>query len=289
MYRTKYLALILVVAMATVACNISINNPLESVSIGSMETFTIDVPAPEESDEIDEVVLKFGAGQLDLNPGTDEALISGTAKYNVEEFEPKVSVDDNKIEISQDLEDFNLLPAFSGDVENRWDLVLGMYPMELDISAGGYQGEFELGGLALHSLRFAEGAASTKVTFSELNPVEMDTLRYDTGASSASLSGLANANFSRMDFRSGAGEYTLDFSGELQRDADVSIKSGLSSVTIIVLEGTPVSVEIDSGLANIDVDGSWRVTGGRYSIPGEGPELNITVEMGAGNLELRER
>lgn len=289
MYRTKYLALILVVAMATVACNISINNPLESVSIGSMETFTIDVPAPEESDEIAEVVLKFGAGQLDLNPGTDEALISGTAKYNVEEFEPKVSVDDNKIEISQDLEDFNLLPAFSGDVENRWDLVLGMYPMELDISAGGYQGEFELGGLALHRLRFAEGAASTKVTFSELNPVEMDTLRYDTGASSASLSGLANANFSRMDFRSGAGEYTLDFSGELQRDADVSIKSGLSSVTIIVLEGTPVSVEIDSGLANIDVDGSWRVTGGRYSIPGEGPELNITVEMGAGNLELRER
>ena len=289
MYRTKYLALILVVAMATVACNISVNNPLESVSIGSMETYTIDVPAPEESDEIAEVVLKFGAGQLDLNPGTDESLISGTAKYNVEEFEPKVSVDDNRIEISQDLEDFNLLPAFSGDVENRWDLVLGMYPMELDISAGGYQGEFELGGLALHNLRFAEGAASTNVTFSELNRVEMDTLRYDTGASSVSLSGLANANFSRMDFRSGAGDYTLDFSGELQRDADVSIKSGLSSVTIIVLEGTPVSVEIDSGLANIDVDGSWRVTGGRYSIPGEGPELNITVEMGAGNLELRER
>ena len=34
------------------------------------------------------------------------------------------------------------------------------------------------------------------LSFSEVNPVEMDTLRYDTGASRAvTLTGLANANF----------------------------------------------------------------------------------------------
>lgn len=289
MNRTKYLAVILVLAIATLACNISVDNPLERVSIGSMETYTIEVPAPEESEEITEVVLRFGAGQLELNPGSDDNLVSGTATYNVEEFQPSVTVEEGKVLISQELDEFNLLPAFGGDVENTWDLELGTFPMDLDISAGGYQGEFEFGGLALQGLRIAEGAASTNVAFSELNQVEMDTLRYDTGASSATLSGLANANFSKMDFRSGAGEYTLDFSGDLQRDADVSIKSGLSSVTIIVSGGTPVSVDVESGLTNIAMNGDWEVRGDRYSLPGDGPGLTITVEMGAGNLELRER
>lgn len=289
MNRTKYLAVILVLAIATLACNISVDNPLERVSIGSMETYTIEVPAPEESEEITEVVLRFGAGQLELNPGSDDNLVSGTATYNVEEFQPSVTVEEGKVLISQELDEFNLLPALGGDVENTWDLELGTFPMDLDISAGGYQGEFEFGGLALQGLRIAEGAASTNVAFSELNQVEMDTLRYDTGASSATLSGLANANFSKMDFRSGAGEYTLDFSGDLQRDADVSIKSGLSSVTIIVSGGTPVSVDVESGLTNIAMNGDWEVRGDRYSLPGDGPGLTITVEMGAGNLELRER
>jgi hypothetical protein len=117
----------------------------------------------------------------------------------------------------------------------------------------------------------------------------MDTLRYDTGASRASLSGLANANFQEMDFRSGAGEYRLDFSGQLQQDADVSIKSGLSSIVIVVPEGTPANVRFEGGLTNVELNGAWRGSGSVYSLPGEGPELNITVEMGAGNLELRDR
>jgi hypothetical protein len=161
--------------------------------------------------------------------------------------------------------------------------------MELDIAAGGYQGEFNLGGIPLRELRIAEGAAKTDVSFSEPNPVEMDTLRYDTGASQATLTGLANANFREMDFRSGAGDYRLDFSGELQQDADVSIKSGLSRIVIIVPEGTPATVRFEGGLVNVDRSGSWRISGGLYTLPGDGPELTITVEMGAGNLELRER
>ena len=161
--------------------------------------------------------------------------------------------------------------------------------MELEIAAGGYQGEFDLGGIPLLELRIAEGAAKTDVSFSELNPVQMDTLRYDTGASQASLTGLANANFREMDFRSGAGEFRLDFSGDLQQDAEVSIKTGLSSILIIVPEGTPATVKFEGGLANVDRSGSWRMSGGLYTLSGEGPELTIMVEMGAGNLVLRQR
>ena len=288
MYRIKFLTIIAAVALTTLACNFTINRQVRGVSVGSLETYEIEVPPPD-SNAISEVRLEFGAGELNLSPGSDEYLISGTATYNVEEFEPKVTVSGTDVKISQQIEEINIIPILGDEFENVWDLELGSSPMELDISAGGYRGEFELGGVPIHELRIAEGAADTRVSFSEINPVEMDTLRYDTGASRATLTGLANANFKEMDFRSGAGDYRLDFSGQLQQDAYVSIKSGLSSIVIIVPEGTPATVRFEGGLTNVDLDGDWRMSGGRYTLPGEGPELTITVEMGAGNLELRTR
>jgi hypothetical protein len=288
MYRIKFIAIVAAIALTTLACNFSINRQIRGVSVGSLETYEIEVPPPD-SNEVSEVRLEFGAGELNLSPGSDEYLVSGTATYNVDEFEPRVTVSGTDVEISQQIEEINIIPLIGDEFENVWDLELGSFPMELDISAGGYQGEFELGGVPLHELRIAEGVADTRVSFSELNPIEMDTLRYDTGASKATLTGLANANFDEMDFRSGAGDYRLDFSGQLQRDAEVSIKSGLSSIVIIVPEGTPATVSFEGGLTNVDLDGDWRMSGSNYVLSGEGPQLTISVEMGAGNLELRTR
>jgi len=288
MDNIKILVVVAALAFASLACTSTFNNQIQSVSVGPLETSEIDVPAPD-TDQVSEIVLEFGAGALDLNPGADEALISGTATYNVAEFEPEVTVEGPRVKISQQVDDVNLIPILGDELENRWDLQLGSSPMELEINAGGYQGDFEFGGVPLHELRIAEGAADTSLSFSEINPVEMDTLRYDTGASRAVLTGLANANFSDFEFRSGAGEYRLDFSGELQQDADVSIKSGLSSIVIIVPEGTSATVRFEGGLTNVDLSGAWDRSGGVYTMSGEGPELNITVEIGAGNLELRDR
>jgi hypothetical protein len=288
MNNIKILAVLALLAITSLACTFTVNNQIQGVSVGPLETSEIDIPVPDP-DQVSKIVLEFGAGALDLNPGADEALISGTATYNVAEFEPKVTLEGARVKISQQVDDVNLIPIMGDELENRWDLQLGSSPMELEISAGGYQGDFEFGGVPLHELRIAEGAADTSLSFSEVNPVEMDTLRYDTGASRAVLTGLANANFSGFEFRSGAGEYRLDFSGQLQRDADVSIKSGLSSIVIIVPEGTPATVRFEGGLANVDRSGAWDRSGGVYTMSGEGPELNITVEMGAGNLELRDR
>jgi hypothetical protein len=287
MNNIKILAVIAALAFTSLACTFTFNNQIQGVSVGPLETSEIDVPEPD-TDQISEIILEFGAGALDLNPGADDALISGTAVYNVAEFEPKVTVDGARVKISQQVDDVNLIPILGDELENRWDLQLGSSPMELEINAGGYQGHFEFGGVPLHELKIAEGAADTNLSFSEVNPVEMDTLRYDTGASRAVLTGLANANFNDFEFRSGAGEYRLDFSGQLQQDADVSIKSGLSSIVIIVPEGTPATVRFEGGLANVDRSGAWDRSGGVYTMSGEGPELNITIELGAGSLELRD-
>jgi hypothetical protein len=288
MDRIKYIAIVAAIAVATLACNITIDRQIQGVTIGELETFTIEVPPPD-SNEVSEVRLEFGAGELNLRQGSDENLVSGTATYNVVEFEPRVRVRGTDVEISQQIEEINIIPIVGDEYENVWDLEFGSYPMILDISAGGYKGDFELGGIPIQELRIAEGAADTRLSFSELNPVEMDSLRYDTGASKAVLTGLANANFRELDFRSGAGDYRLDFSGELQQDAEVSVKSGLSSIVIVVPEGTSASVSFEGGLTNVDRDGGWRMSGSEYVLSGEGPHLDITVEMGAGNLELRTR
>ncbi len=288
MYPIKALAAIAALSVAMLACTFTFDNQVRGFTIGSLKTAEIEVPAPD-SNQVTEMKLEFGAGELNITPGDSEFLVSGSATYNVEEFEPEVTISEGKVKISQQADKTSPIPVLGSGLDNRWDLELGNFPMELEIAAGGYQGEFELGGIPLLELRIAEGAAKTDLSFSELNPVEMDTLRYDTGASQATLTGLANANFRDMDFRSGAGDYRLDFSGDLQQDADVSIKSGLSSIVIIVPEGTPATVHFEGGLVNVERSGSWRMSGGLYTLSGEGPELTITVEMGAGNLELRER
>jgi hypothetical protein len=90
-----------------------------------------------------------------------------------------------------------------------------------------------------------------------------------------------------MVFRSGAGDYTLDFSGELQRDAVVTIESGISRVVVIVPEGMNAEVNFTGGLSSVDVDGDWQRSGDEYTLAGEGPRLTINIDMGAGSLELK--
>ena len=158
--------------------------------------------------------------------------------------------------------------------------------MALTIKAGAYIGNFEFGNLSLSTLHIADGASDVDVNFSQPNQIQMQTLRYETGASNITLNNLANANFSTMIFESGAGNYTLDFSGQLQNDANVFIETGLSSLTISVPETAHAQVNIEGGLANITNRGKWDQSGNQYSISGEGPKLTITIEMNAGNITL---
>jgi hypothetical protein len=115
----------------------------------------------------------------------------------------------------------------------------------------------------------------------------MDRLRYQTGASNVALFGLANANFKSLLFRSGAGNYELDFSGTLLRDAVATVESGFSQVVIIVPVGTTARINTNGGLMNVKYSGGWEKDGETYLLGSGGPVLTINVEMGAGNLQLK--
>jgi hypothetical protein len=114
----------------------------------------------------------------------------------------------------------------------------------------------------------------------------MNLLRYETGASNVSVTGLANANFASMEFAGGAGNYTLDFSGDLQRDASVNIKTGVSNLTLVIPAGIPVQITVEGALANVTHDSGWSKNGSIYTQTGTGSRLVIVIEIGAGNLTL---
>jgi hypothetical protein len=287
MVNKSLLAVITLLVLSMLACSATFNIPSQKIQTGPTQTDEINVAALPAG-EVADLRLDFGAGELTLNPGDQGTLVTGTATYNVKQLKPEVTVTGNEVVIDNGDLKFNTLPVLK-DFKNEWDLALGLDPMNLDIQAGAYQGRIELGGLALHSLKVVDGAADVELTFSSPNLVEMDALRYETGASQIHLTGLANANFSDMNFKGGAGEYVLDFSGELKRDATVTVDAGLSSVKIIVPEGTAARVIVDRGLANVDIDSGWEKSGNDYTTNGEGPELTINVNLGAGNLNLSTR
>jgi hypothetical protein len=282
------MAAVALLAVASIACSITINLPTENVNVGSTQTEEILVPQIDTTESVD-VSISFGAGELSIEPGAEDALIMGTAVYNVEDFKPNVSVSGNDVRLETGELEIKGIPNFSRNYKNEWDLKLGDQAMDLTVNAGAYQGRYDFGGLALNSLRISDGAAQVEVDFSAPNPEDMDSFRYDTGFSTVELRDLANSNAEQVIFKSGAGEYTLDFSGELQRDMDVTVDTGFSSVKIIVPTGVPARVTFEGGFSNVDLRGDWEKSGSEYTNPGDGPQITINIQAGAGNLELSNR
>jgi hypothetical protein len=253
--NVKIVSVILVLALASMACGFSVD--LGQPKAGPDVTESIRVAGSQEGDA--DVRLEFGAGHLMLSPGAKD-LVEGTIVYNFDDLKPEILERGSVVTIRQG--NFESLPPFD-DLKNEWDFALGDSPMDLTIEAGAYEGTLELGGLALK------------------------TLTVNDGASDVTLEGLANANFNTLVFNAGAGNYTLDFSGDLQRDATVSIDSGFSDIALVIPEGVNAVVTVDGALADVGFGDGWVKNGNTYTQTGEGPTLTIIVNIGAGNINIR--
>lgn len=278
--NVKVLSAILVLALAGMACSFSVDLPERSEPGPEVkESITV---AGKGSEEM-RLTLSFGAGTLKVSPGGGDKLVDGTAVYNFKELKPEIVIDGNSVEIKN--ENFKSL-VDPRDIVNEWDLKLGKSPIDLTINAGAYNGTFELGGLALTNLTVTDGAANVDLSFSKPNLTEMSVLRYETGASDVSLTGLANANFSTLMFSGGAGNYTLDFTGVLERDAVITIEAGAGDVQLIIPKGVNAKVTMDGALVSVNHSSGWAQNGNEYTQDGSGHDLTIVVKMAAGNLTI---
>jgi hypothetical protein len=256
------------------------------IDTGPTQELVIDEPLGSAA--ITDVSVTMGVGKLTVQPGA-AGLASGLIHYNVEPWKPEVTRTGSSLTIKQG--STKGLSGLGSDIINDWNLKLGSPPMRLKVTAGSYQGSYELGGLSLLGLSIKDGASKSQVSFLSPNPSQMDSFTYETGASSVTLTGLSNANFKKMDFKGGAGSFTLDFSGQLRSDGLVNIEAGVGTVRIIVPPDTAAKVIIKGNLTNITEEGGWVAANRTYSTPAvaAGPQgrlLTITVNMSVGTLDL---
>lgn len=256
------------------------------ISTGPTQELVVNEPLGGAS--VTDVEVTMGAGKLTVSPGST-GLVSGLIRYNVAAWEPVVDRSDSSVSIKQGSQ--KGLSVVGNDILNEWQLQLGRAPMRLKVSAGAYEGAYDLSGLTLQGLTVKDGAAKTQVMFNSPNPGQMDRLQYETGASEVTLTGLANANFKSMEFKGGAGSFTLDFSGELRTDATVRAKAGVGSMRVVVPAQTAARVTVNGTLTDVSVEGSWTTSGKTYSTSAVGGEqqaktLTIVVDMSVGSLKL---
>jgi len=276
----KYLfAFLSILTLVTMACGFTVNIP-DRPTPGPTVTDKISVASPG-SDET-RLKIQFGAGELKLSPNAEDMLVEGTATYNVPNFKPIVVENEDEIIIKQD--EFKSINV--SDIKNEWDLKLGDTSMELEINAGAYEGRFDLGGLALTGLVIIDGASDVELEFSAPNPTEMPIFRYETGASAVKLTGLANANFSTLFFNGGAGDYRLDFSGDLQQDMTARVETGFADLTLVIPEDVNARLTVEGAAVNINPSSGWGQSDHTYTQDGSGPTLRIIVKMTAGNVTI---
>jgi uncharacterized protein DUF2154 len=279
----KPIFLTIIALLLLSACD-SANIP--AVRVGATRTDTISVPAATDTAS---VTLRFGmADQFRLSGGA-EKLVDGSVKYNIDELRPAVSTSGSNVTIEQEHDGMLVFPR---EAYSEWDLRLSnTTPMALAIEAGAYKGAYDLGGLRLRELRVSEGAAETSYDFSRPNTEAMEQLLFSSGASRVTLSNLANANAAEMSFDGGAGNYTLDFGGELARTANVDVKGGASTYTLRIPSGTPARISIKGAMTKVNVDG-FTQQGEQYvnaAWDESKPHLDITVDLGLGTLNVGPR
>ena len=282
MMKRPILGLILILALASMACSVTLNLP--QANTGPTQTLTVSEARPDAKET--KLTIGMGGGKLEIRPG-GEKLVEGTVEYNVAERKPEIQRSGSEVSISQNIKDATFL---GGQVVNNWDLRLGSGPTDLTIQAGAYEGKIDLSGVPLTNLSISDGASKATVLFDQPNPVVMSTFAYSTGASNIDLEGLLTANFDVMNFKGGAGNYTLDFSGKINREVQVFIDSGLGNITLKVPKGVNAQINVSGGLNNVSTQGTWTIEGQEYRTSGAaGPMLKIQVNVGVGNLQLENK
>ena len=278
--KKQFIAAILVLIIAGFACSI------QNLQMETSETRTVNInePLPDTLTET-EILFNMSGGKFNLSPGTDN-LAKGQITYNIKQWEPEFTRSENRFQIKQ-VNPFKISGIPTDDIINTWDLALSTaLPINLTIEGGASKNNFDLTGLQLTNLNILQGASETLVRFDQPNPSSMEDLSFKTGASSAEIYGLANANFNTMSFSGGAGNYTLDFSGQLTHDTYVEIKAGASNLKIVIPAGMRAQVNNISSVSVINTEGTWLLTNDTYTTLEEGYLLTIDLNLTVGNVNL---
>jgi hypothetical protein len=288
------------IAMAALALTISVlacccvappNIPITGgpiLDVGPLQEKDENVPLDgAESANVD---ILFGAGDLEIYATDSDNLFVGNFVYNVEEWEPEVSYDDGNLTIKQGGgEDAWGWPDGSTSPRNVWRLGFSPdVPLDMDIKAGAGEGNLDLTGLQLERLNVDMGAGNFDIQFDEPSETNMRRLTINAGAGRIDVDGIGNVSPEEIVVQGGAGDITLDLTGDWSRSADVAITAGVGSLKLRLPADVGVRVDVEGGLSSVTATG-LRKSGGDYVNDAHGEsdtEIEIRVTTGVGEVDL---
>lgn len=291
MNKPIMLLAVLTLLMTALACTITpripdlgINVPTIEVGDVQQETHTVPLASLESA----EVGIMFGAGRLRLGAGPSDQLLSGHFLYNVDQWAPEIALEGDILTVRQG-GDAPKWGIPSGNVRNSWELGFSpQVPLNVNLRAGAGQGDLDFTDLKVAGLDIEIGAGDFNLRFDRPNPVPMDHVTLDTGASRIQVIKIGNASPETMRLRGGVGDLSLDFTGEWTRSAEITIRAGAGALTLRLPDDVGVEVEAKAGLANVDAYG-LRQMGRTYTNDAFGEteiELHIDIIAGVGNIRL---
>jgi len=239
-----------------------------------------------------DVRIEYGAGKIDLRPSTNATtLYSMNLKYDAEHSEPVSRWDSLARRLDLGIKSSNMRWSKGDNEGGRMHAELSAkVDMDLSLSMGAVEGDFDLGGLRLTDLAVKSGAADITVRFDTPNAAKMRDMKFEVGAASLKVRRAGNARAEYIKASVGVGSLDLDLGGEWTRDIEVDASVAMGGFTLRVPGDVGVRVKMSSFLAGFDKAGmNKRSDGWWYSDGYDSAPRRIRVKMDAafGNFDLR--
>jgi hypothetical protein len=248
----------------------------------------IAIPYPESGD----LTLRFsvGACRFVITPGDDGGWVTGTYRSPGGRIPCVITQEGGTVKVTQG----NSPMDFVGLIEGMpsFDLRLGRgRPFSLNVECGAGEATLDLGGVPITRAVIRQGAGRTEIAFPVANPQPMSLLDLAAGAGVIVARELANANAAEIAVEGGAASFKLDFGGTLQRDGNVRISTGMSSVEVSIPASTAARVTSQSLLGNVDSGDAFVHKGdvlwNEAAVAGKTPVITVHTSVAMGSLRLR--
>jgi hypothetical protein len=201
-------------------------------------------------------------------------------KYDEDSFEPVARYEPGRLDLGVEGTKHNIHWRKDDTQEMELFLARGL-PMKLDLDFGAVRADLDLGGIQMTSLKLHTGASESRIDISEPNPIRMSVADIGVGAADFHVRNLGNLNAEMITVDAGVGKVVLDFRGQWQGDASVSVDMGLGALELRFPEGLGVKLIKDTFLTSLDSEGLVKRGDAFYSVDWEAAEHRVTVKVDA--------
>ncbi len=239
--------------------------------------------------------VSFAVGTFTLGPDATGSLYRAGLVYDSEDFRPIQEYNPRSHTLSLGVRsrdhDLGLNIRDLEETRQRLDVsVSPLVPTDLSLRLGAGAAAIELGDLSLTSLRLQSGATISTVNFSSPNRIQCEEMELTVGAAEFSAIGLGNSRCQHIEFHGGAGEFVLDFSGDLaeQSFTDVGVRMGLATLELRLPSSVGVAIELTRFLAGFDSSGLEKRGSLYYSANYETADTQLRIDINAivGSIDL---